>query len=91
MMKRISPALTIAIVSLLITGCQPADVSPSSQSMSAETVIPAHTQLLNGLTPPVRIMNRPAQTQSLAQRLEHHRVPGVSIAIMQNGRIAWTL
>ena len=91
MLKRISPALTIAIVSLLVTGCQPADVSPSSQSMTAETVIPAHTQLLNGLTPPVRIMNRPAQTQSLAQRLEHHQVPGVSIAIMQNGRIAWTL
>ncbi|MCP9479589.1 serine hydrolase [Marisediminitalea aggregata] len=91
MMKRISPALTIAIVSLLVTGCQPADVNPSSQSMTAETVIPAHTQLLNGLTPPVRIMNRPAQTQSLTQRLEHHRVPGVSIAIMQNDRIAWTL
>lgn len=90
-MRRIYPALTISVLSLFAIGCHPADDSPPSQSVTTDTVVPAHKSLLNGLTPPVRIMNRPAQTQSLDQRLEHHHVPGVSIAIMQNGHIAWTL
>ncbi|MBK8060593.1 MAG: serine hydrolase [Gemmatimonadetes bacterium] len=31
----------------------------------------------------------PAVTYTLAERMAHHKVPGVSIAVVDNGRIVW--
>lgn len=44
----------------------------------------------NGLLPPVAIQGRPLQTYKLAERMEHYRVHGVSIAFFDHGEIAWT-
>lgn len=42
-----------------------------------------------GLPPGVRIVNRPDSTFSLVERMERHRVPAVSVAVVEDGRIEW--
>jgi CubicO group peptidase (beta-lactamase class C family) len=44
----------------------------------------------NGLQPPVTIQGHPPQTFKLADRMEHYKIPGVSIAFFERGRIVWT-
>lgn len=44
----------------------------------------------NGLLPPISIKGQPTPTYALPQRMEHHKVAGVSVAFFENGRIAWT-
>lgn len=42
-----------------------------------------------GLRPAVRVEGRPEVTWTLAERMAHYRVPGVSVAVLHNGRIEW--
>jgi len=47
------------------------------------------TQLEQGLLPAVQIIGELPSTFSIEERMEHYHVPGVSIAIIQGGKIAW--
>src|SRR5262249_57134947 len=38
----------------------------------------------------IAIRGRPAPAYSLAERMEHYKVPGVSVAFFGNDRIVWT-
>lgn len=40
-----------------------------------------------GLLPPVTVQGEPSWT--LAERMAHHRVPGVSVAVIENFEVAW--
>jgi CubicO group peptidase (beta-lactamase class C family) len=42
-----------------------------------------------GLLPAVAIRGRPRAPMALADRMEHYRVPGVSVAVVDGGRIVW--
>lgn len=44
----------------------------------------------SGLLPPVTIVGEPTRTMRLAERMAHHRVPAVSVAVIEDGRIAWS-
>jgi CubicO group peptidase (beta-lactamase class C family) len=37
----------------------------------------------------VRIAGEPASSAPLAERLRHYRVPAVSVAVMDSGKIVW--
>ncbi len=43
----------------------------------------------NGLTTLLRIQDREPERYTLLDRMEHYRVPGVSLAVLEEGRIAW--
>lgn len=43
----------------------------------------------NGLLPSARIAGAPVETWTLANRMAHYHVPGLSIAIIDHGAIAW--
>jgi CubicO group peptidase (beta-lactamase class C family) len=43
----------------------------------------------NRILPPVVIRGEPVQTATLAERMEHHGVPSVSIAVINDGKIEW--
>lgn len=47
-------------------------------------------QVEHGLRAPVLIKNRKNQTYSLLERMKYYQVPGVSIAIVDHGKVAWT-
>ena len=44
----------------------------------------------NGLREPVAVRGEPARTRRLADRMRELHVPGVSVALIDGGRIAWT-
>jgi len=44
----------------------------------------------NGLLPEVVLEGEPVPTFSLRERMEHRGVPGVSIAVINNGHVEWT-
>jgi CubicO group peptidase (beta-lactamase class C family) len=66
----------------------------SQKSLSTDTKLAANpeAQLLQmGLAQRIRISGHEINYQSLKQRQSHYNVPGVSVAFMRNGKIAWTL
>lgn len=76
------PPRTLAAVALLAAaGTLPA------QSTAPDTGRVA--RVLGGLRPPVELSGRPATRWSVAERLANYRVPGVSIAVIEGGRVAW--
>src|SRR5438876_899046 len=46
-------------------------------------------RIFRGLRPPVAIKNRPPVRWTLAERMAALRVPGISIAIIDKGKVIW--
>lgn len=68
---------------LVLVGCTKVAPPPSPSPDGAIT------RVIGGLRPPVAVANAPAATYSLADRLAHYKVPGVSIAVVDSGRLVW--
>src|SRR2546425_329805 len=47
------------------------------------------TRVINGLHPAITIKGEAPTRYTLAERMAHHKVPGVSIALVDSGRIVW--
>ena len=43
----------------------------------------------NGLLPETQVKNRYIKTFNIVDRMKHYKVPGVSIAVVENGKIKW--
>lgn len=43
----------------------------------------------NTLLPPILVFNEPAKKFNLLDRMKYHNIPGVSIAVVKNGKIHW--
>ena len=83
------------VLSLIITGTY-----SSSSAVAAEQVgnssppsrvdIPERiARVESSLLPPVLIQGKPAPTMTLVERMSHYNIPGVSIAVINNGEIEW--
>jgi CubicO group peptidase (beta-lactamase class C family) len=71
-------------LALVLAGCaKPATETP------ATGVDEAIGRVTAGLRPGIVIKDSPPAKFRLADRLAHHRVPGVSIAVVDSGRLAW--
>src|SRR3546814_511057 len=57
-----------------------------AQQQPVETAIRAFE---TGLRPGVHVHGQPQVRWTLAERMAHYKVPGVSIAVIRDGRIAW--
>jgi CubicO group peptidase (beta-lactamase class C family) len=64
---------------------------PAKPVAPPEIVADGPTQISMGLKPRIRIEGRDVKPFTLAERMVHHKVPGVSIAFMQNHKVVWTL
>ena len=83
-----------AIIALaVLAGCSARSETPRTDSTTARAAAPDDTarigRVLRSLRPPVEIQGKPATRWTLAERMTQHKVPGVSIAVIQGGRIAW--
>ncbi len=64
-------------------------------ALASEPAVPADltaariTRVENGLSPAVTIRGAPRSKMTLSERLAHYKVPGVSIAVINNGGIEW--
>lgn len=77
----------ICLVSLL--GCAEPKTLAASPTPAEE--LQEANLLKTGLTERIRIEGQEVDYQSLEQRQAHYDVPGVSIAFMRNGQLAWTM
>ena len=83
----------IAILAALVTtACggvaRPAAEQPSPPAAPAPDSARIE-RILGGLRPGVEVTTRAPVRWRLADRMAHHRVPGVSIAVIEGGRVAW--
>jgi CubicO group peptidase (beta-lactamase class C family) len=88
---------------VLLAGCAARSAPPTEGDVGATTapVIAAPAvapdtardariaRILGGLRPTVEVTNRPLVRWTLAERMAHYEVPGVSIAVVEGGRVAW--
>lgn len=77
-------AVLILATTLLMTSCQSTGVRRLSPSQSKENEIETNIRV------PVVIRNIPTQKHSLLERMKHYETPGVSVAVIEHGKIAWS-
>jgi len=75
-------AVSLALTALL--GCAPVD--PQLGDSAGARV----DRVLEGLRPALEIRGERPVRWTLTERMAHHHVPAVSIAVIDSGRIAWT-
>ena len=77
-MKRLT--LIVFIFMLVCMSCK----NERSNDISAEI-----QAIENGLLPGIRIKGDTLKAFNISERMEHYKVPGVSIAVVENGKIKW--
>ena len=82
-------SLTLSFCLASLLGCAEPETLSASPSAAAESK--EANLLKTGLTERIRIEGQEVGYQSLEQRQAHYDVPGVSVAFMRNGQIAWTM
>jgi CubicO group peptidase (beta-lactamase class C family) len=74
-----------ALLALAISTLAAEPVAPPDQSRARVT------RIENGLLPAVIIKGTPRPAMSIAERMAHYKVPGVSVALINNGAIEWAV
>ncbi|WP_394221326.1 serine hydrolase domain-containing protein [Alteromonas gracilis] len=82
-------AITLTICLVSLWGCAEPETFAASPSPTEETQ--EANLLKTGLSERIRIEGQKVDYQSLEQRQAHYEVPGVSVAFMRNGQLAWTM
>ena len=82
-MRRSAKNLAVILIMFLAA---PAVVKPQSGRRSGDVRI---DRVLSGLRPPIAIKGQPPVRWTLAERMASSHVPGISIAVIDNGKIAW--
>ena len=77
-----NPRYLLAAAILMIFGCQPAEENPVED--------PRISEIENNLVPGIMIEGHEYPGWTIQERMKNYRVPGVSIAFFEDGRIAWT-
>jgi len=72
--------LILVIVMLIVTSCR--------NDITNDT-IPDIIEIENGLLPSILVKGDSAKRFNLVERMEYYNVPGISIAIVENGKIKW--
>src|SRR5688572_13987848 len=81
-----SGEILFAVVVLLAAGLSVAGQTTSTASRQIEQQI---QRIQDGILPPLVIQNGGSAPPTLAQRMTALRVPGVSIAVIRDGKIEW--
>ncbi len=82
----LSPKLSASNLSPFSTTALPSQSSPAQDPALAARI----SRIESGLLPAVVIKGQPPQPMTIADRMAHHKVPGVSVAFFDHGQILWT-
>jgi CubicO group peptidase (beta-lactamase class C family) len=74
---------------LLLASLVIASKLPSGKQQDVESLDARINRIVNGLPPAAYIRGQPIPTLTLADRMKHYHVPGVSIAFIDRGQIIW--
>ncbi len=87
--RDITPLLVRHLVTALLA-CLLAREVARAQTVRQSSDGPRTERVLNGLRPPVVIEGRRPVTTSITAEMAAQHVPGMSIAVIDDGKIAWT-
>jgi CubicO group peptidase (beta-lactamase class C family) len=76
--------LILPLALFLLASCAGQGETPTTSGVDRDVA-----SVVAGLRPAIIVRGRPAVTYSLAERMAHYHVPGVSIAVADSGRIVW--
>jgi CubicO group peptidase (beta-lactamase class C family) len=76
------PSLFFLLLAFPLPACTPATQGGQDQVARIESVE-------NGLSPAIRLEGREPEKSSVYERMERFNVPGVSVAVLDGGDIAW--
>jgi CubicO group peptidase (beta-lactamase class C family) len=62
---------------------------PSNKTSDWDQIQERIKRVEDGLLPPVMIKGEPIATMNIAERMKHYNVQGVSVAVINNGKIEW--
>lgn len=82
---RSSLTATLAVVAFALAACE-APQSPTAEATPDLGIARVESSLASA----VQVVVEPAESWSLADRMAHYNIPGVSIAVIKDGQIAWT-
>ncbi len=71
-------------LALLLAACNSAENSATQDSDSIRVA-----RTITRLRPSVEVLTRPVVHLALEERMEYHKVPGVSLAVISGGKIVW--
>ena len=81
---------------LLILSIQHANIlslfaqsAPSNNSRDGNQIQERIKRVENSLLPPVIVKGEPVSTMNIAERMKHYNVQGLSVAVINNGKIEW--
>jgi CubicO group peptidase (beta-lactamase class C family) len=80
-------ALSLALAGTLIPAATATVAQPQARGAAAPPIDPARIE--HQLRPTVRLAGREDVAYHIADRMKYYHVPGVSIAIIDDGRIVW--
>jgi CubicO group peptidase (beta-lactamase class C family) len=87
--KRSCPDLHLAVIFALSALWATAPSTPAVAASSAVTTDQHIQHIQHALVPPVFIKGEPPDTTTLSDRMASLHVPGVSIAVIHNGKLEW--
>jgi len=85
MPRRPSSFYFLLLLPLLALACQPGAEAPAAESQDAVVA-----RIEADLQPSLVIEGRAREPQTILERMEHHGVPGMSVAFFSDGEIQWT-
>jgi CubicO group peptidase (beta-lactamase class C family) len=88
-MNRTRVAFVAATAISMFFGCC-ASAQTNASSVQTDPATESHIQhIISGILPPVLVKGEPIPKKTLAERMAELHVPGISIAYIHDGRIAW--
>lgn len=90
--RQLAAQIVLAIVGAWVIGCAPSARALSKTSKpSPNDSVARIARVLHGLRPRVEVDGATPVRWSLQERMAAYHVPGVSIAVIDSGRVAWAL
>jgi CubicO group peptidase (beta-lactamase class C family) len=97
MKRRDLPLISLLLLAFIIAGITSSTTIPTagarghakSQSASPSALEERIKRVENGLLPPFFIKGQPSAPMKLADRMKFYKTPGISIAVINKGRIEW--
>jgi CubicO group peptidase (beta-lactamase class C family) len=96
-MKKMKTASISALCMLTLTAATVECAAEDTRSGSIDapgTTSADHTSILkqieSGLSPPILLKGEPRPKWSMTERMAHYKVPGVSVAVIVDGKVAWS-
>ena len=84
---------SLLLSTIVVVACAPKSRSSSADSTTATSgAVPDSVRIsrvMGGLRPLVEVVGRPPVQWQLAERMAHYNVPGISIAVIHGGKLAW--